>query len=246
MNKKIYFDHCYSIDEGHNFLNILEGMGFVADHRVTEHPNVMCKFIFFKNNRYIEFVHKLSGSETFTPSGFSFGYSDSINTFKEELETNTTLKTSLVHKNYDWKNNDNDLLPGWDYLNFENTNFPLLHLWFTQYGPRPNSTFDVPVHPNGATEILGHNFIVNKEGRDFFSTLLNQKIQDEIILNDGTVLHFKDGAKNHHSAVLIHSNEDLSKYVDGNNLITNGSLCIKNPVKGMWDIVLTNKKLVSQ
>ena len=244
MNRKIYFDHCYSLDEGHKFLKILEELGFVADHRVTEHPGVLCKFIFFKNNRYIEFVHKLSNTDTFTPSGFSFGYSKSLELFKEELESNTSIKTDLTHKNYDWKNNDSDHLPGWDYLNFKNNVFPQLHLWFTQYGPRPESKFDIPEHPNGATEIYGHIFVVNKEGRDFFSIIFNQIIKDKVILNDGTVLHFKEGNKNHHLAVLINSNGDLSKYVSANNHLMGDSLCIKNPSVGMWDIVLTNKKLV--
>ena len=50
MNKKVFIDHCYNIDQGHKFFKKLEVLGFTLSKSTMEHPGkAFCKFIIFEN-----------------------------------------------------------------------------------------------------------------------------------------------------------------------------------------------------
>lgn len=248
MNKKIYFDHTYTGDQNHKFWKKLGKLGFILHTKKAEHPDAVCQFIMFEKPGYLEFAHCLDRSSIDTRPGFSFGIENDLKTFFNKLRRKN-INCSFSHRNYNWKENSEDDLPGWNFLNFKNTGIRTFYPWITEYQSSPAGKVKVKnsfSHPNGVTHVIGHEFVINNAGEKFFGQILGTKIKDQITLSCGRVLYFKRGRTCYHSKVILKSKnmENTKLYIPNmKGIIFDDKevLLISNPspYKRMWDIIIT-------
>ncbi len=132
---KLYFDHCFTLDQNHRLLKKLERLGFTLRPTATEHPGGhVCRFIMFKGkvrNQYLEFVHTRPGGDAYSHPGISFGYKGPLESYFKRIKK--TLPSEFVHRNYDWKADSKTRLPGWNFLTFKHLGFRTLLPWLTEY-----------------------------------------------------------------------------------------------------------------
>lgn len=252
MKFSTLFDHSYTRDDRHSFLKKLERYGFKVNHDYeVEHPGKhFCKFIHFENYNYLEFIKvPKSGKEIKTP-GLSFKTKD-LKCFFEKIKKQSTFKCQFLHKNYNWKENNIDTLPGWNFLSFANTGIRSFYPWFTEYEQIPRKKKKTikkfnPAHPNMVNNIHGLEIYVNEKGEKFFEKILGMKIKEEVILSNGFKIYFhKKSRSNKLSNIILESSnlETTKKYMPKEkNTIFRGSkgIVINNPCLNnkMWNIII--------
>ncbi len=192
---KLRFDHSYCLDKNHTFRSKLGKAGFFLKDRMVEHPGKMfCRFIAFPQTsiagyQYLEFVHIGKGGSKETNPGFSLGALGSLEKFNSKLEKHG-LKTTFTHKNYAWKENSVDLLPGWNFVEFKSKSN--IYTWLTEYElikGRPRRLKAKP-HPNGAYKIVGFDFTLSPHDFKFFSQVLGSPKEQIFTLAGGVKIHF--------------------------------------------------------
>jgi len=212
MVKSVVYDHAYTLDDNHKFLKELGQLGFKIDEMIVEHPGkAICRFLKFQDSKkaqkqYLEFVSvKGAQREKHNHAGLSFRYTKGLEKYYDLLKKKDGLTPIYIHKNYNWKENDSDQLPGWNFLTFKNAPTRSIYPWFTEYEPHNLSlkTTTNPVHPNGALKIVGVELSVTQKVHCFFEKILNSKFKKEITLSDGVKLIFKSSSKNKCDRVLI-------------------------------------------
>ncbi len=246
MIKTIFFDHAYSGDQNHSFYKQLHKMGFTISEFMVKHPNSDCCFLYFGKGSYLEFVHNPDKNKILKKPGLSFAVRNNLEALLEKYKR-IGLKCVFSHRNYNWRENNKDHLPGWNFLEFKKLGFRTFFPWFTEYEPNPNSKRKfIPVkHPNSVTGIWGHEFVINERGRDFFQGILGTKIKKKVTLDCGTVFYFKEGKNNHHSKVILKTKniKKTSSFMKGADTISfdgRDGILIRNPSKEqwMWDILI--------
>ena len=164
MFKNIYLDHFFNQDNNFKFFRSLEKRGFKPRETMTKHPGGMsCRFIFIGNHQYLEFVHTKKGYKyPFGGPGISLGYKENIKRLKERLDSKVNFKCAFEHRNYDWKENSTEHLPGWNFLSFANTGIRAFYPWFTEYEKRSKTKkrrgASTIVHPNSVYGLYGVDF----------------------------------------------------------------------------------------
>ncbi len=252
MNKLIHFDHCYTMDRNHLFLKKLGLLGFSLDPRTIIHPgNRHCRFIEFKDNTYLEFINQAPPAKK--SSGFSFIYKGKLKSFFEMSKRKGVFKLKYIHRNYNWKENNKDNLPGWNFVTFSKTGIIKFYPWFTEYESKKKRKKSPPSkthsHKNGIVGVHGHEFVLNERGREFFSTIFGCKITDILKASDGIFYYFKRGRSNRHTKVILKS-KDLKKTSKitkiKTQIVYEGHLAlnIKNPNEGRhnWDVLIIESK----
>ncbi len=98
-----------------------------------------------------------------------------------------------------------DNLPGWNSITFEKLNIRGFFPWFTEYEKNPTRkrVIETINHPNSVNEIIGHEFLINERGYNFFRTILKVKPEGEVILSDGVFLKFTPYKSNKHDKVVL-------------------------------------------
>src|SRR5690606_38514138 len=125
------------IEPNHELLKKLERLGFILEKKMTEHPGkAFCRFICFKGENprkifYLEFVSIGRGGIPFIEPGISFGYETDLAKFYKKVSKK--FHSEYNHKNYDWKKNSEDLLPGWNSITFKKPIIKNVNIWFTEY-----------------------------------------------------------------------------------------------------------------
>lgn len=242
MDKTVFFDHCYTIDQKHIFLKKLAKLGFAIDDVTVNHPNSSCRFILFPNDRYLEFVYTSNPKRSLKP-GIAFGSSSSLEAKKEKLQK-LGLQCEFEHRNYNWKENNKDRLPGWNYVLFKSLGIRTFYPWFNSYDPprRPKTLKD---HPNKVIDIIGHEFAVNEKGIEFFSKILGVSIKDKTVLRNGETFYFKKGKTNLYTKVILSSSnlkktKSFMKSAEDVEYEGKQGLLIRNPLQNnrMWEIVI--------
>jgi hypothetical protein len=237
---KILFDHTYTYDSDFIFLEKLKHLGFTQAQRVTEHPGAICKFIYFNDKKYLEFVHPTEES-SFCAPGLSLKYDGPlIDLYKRLIKKGAPVV--YKHRNYNWKENDTDHLPGWNFLSFKKWPLKTMYLWFTENESSPDSR-KVPIkmkNPNSLNIIHGHEFSINKIGREIFELYLGKKLKDKIELGNETVFYFKEGKTNYHNSVILKF-ENIKKslsFLREDRIFDEKSCRLINPSdsKRMWDL----------
>lgn len=247
MYKEIFFDHTFNVDPNHRFLKSLEKMGFELMEGTVEHPGkVMCRFIKI-DGRYLEFAHIGKGGEFVDKAGFSFGASH-LKKYHEKIKKKAYFETLYLHKNYNWKENNVDELPGWNFLSFQKTGVRTIYPWFTEYEPHPNrkSRKKSPKHANGITKIFGAEFNLNAQGEKLFSTILGAKLKPVMQLPCGFRMYFNFGYRTSHYKNVILQSKNLKKtktfmpQAIESEFDQKPSLILKNPQKNkrMWDLII--------
>lgn len=242
MKSKIFFDHAYTVDTHHKFLEKLSRLGFTVSKDVVSHPGSICCFIKFETKPYLEFIH--NPSRKFP--GISFGCEGELKDLNRSY-LKKGLSTNLTHRNYNWDENNIDHLPGWNFLDFNNRGFGTFYPWFTEYEARPNKKrkLSVQSHKNKVSGVIGHEFVLNSKGFDFFKRVLGGSVRSKFVLSNENVIHLREGETNYYSKVILRSKnlDKTAKFMSGQKFESfdgEDSILIENPSedKRMWDIVI--------
>jgi len=249
-------DHVYTEDQNFSFFEKLKGFGFTDMNREVEHPGKhFCQFIAFaaatrRGHQYLEFISVKEGGSRVETCGVSFGTENDLeDVFRNYLENKEKFKAKITHKNYLWKTDNISILPGWNFLVFEELRLDGILPWVTEYQSDSSRTPFAPelaVHPNGVTGIHGLVLQVNEEGQEFFSYFFKTPITDQITLACGKKLYFEKAARNRVSQIVLESKgvSELSKKYpfDGEmNFRGQPALLIEKPNKSSlveWDMVI--------
>lgn len=216
MFKNIYLDHSYNIDQNFKFHKKLEKLGFTLDEQMVEHPGkAYCKFISLngfnpRGKFYLEFVSFGKGAPVIeTEAGLSFGYQENLEKYFHKIKTK--LPATFSHKNYNWKENSTDRLPGWNMLNFKKRPIQNTFTWFTEYEFHPNRKKNkTPKHKNTVESIAGIILVLTKKSKKNLETILCKKVSDRIVLNDGTVIYIELGKSDRYKTIILYA-RDLKK-----------------------------------
>jgi hypothetical protein len=211
--KNIYLDHSYNIDQNFKFYKKLEKLGFTLDEQMVEHPGkAYCKFISLNgfNSRgkfYLEFVSFGKSAPILEKeAGLSFGYKDNLEKFFHKIKTK--LPSNFEHKNYNWKENSTDRLPGWNMLAFKKHPIENINTWFTEYEFHPNRKKNkLPKHKNTVESIAGIILVLTKRSKKNLETILGKKIKDQIVLNDGTVIFLEMGKSDRYKSIILNARD---------------------------------------
>jgi hypothetical protein len=217
MFKKINLDHCYNEDKNFKLFKLLGKSGFVLEPQMVEHPGkAFCKFIALQSgnsrkNFYLEFVHiGKGGIEEKTP-GLSFSYLSNLEALHKKLKS--IVKTSFNHKNYDWKKNSEDHLPGWNMLNFNRKPIRNIFTWFTEYEHYENKKpkKKPKAHPNTVYSVHGIKLKLTSKSKTNLEMILHKKLSKKNKLSDGSYLYIEDSEKDHFESIILNC-KSLKKF----------------------------------
>ncbi|OUR95635.1 hypothetical protein A9Q84_14115 [Halobacteriovorax marinus] len=252
MFDKIFFDHAFIEDPSHTFFKRLEKLGFILSEMKVEHPGkAHCRFIELDANTnrklaYLEFVSVGKGGYSFKSSGLSLGYREKLENYYKKLSKR--IKVDFNHKNYDWKNNNTDHLPGWNMLTLKNPPIRNIYTWFTEYEKHPETkkkTKSAPKHPNSVYGIYGLELTLTEKGRTYLSKVLGKEIKNKMKLKDGTILFIQRGKVNRFNNIILKckSLKKANKFIknkESHSFEKLEALMIenKNDFKKMWSLII--------
>lgn len=221
MNKKIFIDHCYNIDQNHKFLKKLEKIGFTLDKNMMEHPGkAYCRFIMFRGENprkrfYLEFVSIGKGGSQISTPGLSLGYETKLSKFHKTI--NKEFPAKYWHKNFEWKINNEDHLPGWNFIEFKKPIIQNINTWFTEYETsykRQKPVF--PRHKNLVKSLHGLVLSLSPKSKKNLEFLLGVKINNKITLKDGITIYINRSKTDQFESIILNSsNIKLTKKVLG-------------------------------
>ena len=245
---KIRFDHIYTVDYKFTFFKKLKKVGFILEDKMVEHPGKhFCRFIrinkFNKTGKqYLEFVHIGKNGASWNKPGLSLAADKSLKQLHLKLK-NKKVKSEFTHKNYDWKINSVDRLPGWNLLTFPKHQSQI-YFWLTEYEPSKNrKKYIVPKHKNGVNSVWGIIADLSSADIKLFTRLIGKSKNNIFQLSCGFKINFKL-AKVSRINTLVLNTKALSKanrtFKFDDLTIFDGrpALHIKNPTKGMWDLLV--------
>lgn len=247
----IYFDHTFTRDDGHKLLKRMQRLGFTLNPTTVEHEGKhMCRFIMFptqgrssRKSQYLEFIHVPKGGERVKKPGLMLGAIKGLEALGKKLKRSAPFDAIFTHKNYEWKTNSKDRLPGWNFLGFKNHGVRGYYTYMLEYEPSPSrKKSKIPAHANGVYAIHAIEMGVNKVGYGFLSQVFGKKLKPSQSLVCGTKLNLFPGRHNEISRVILKSKNVstfISKYKVDEEITWNGqpAALIRNP-SGMWDIVV--------
>ena len=249
--KSINFGHSYTEDMGHKFLKTLGQAGFVLAENEVEHPGKQfCRFIMFKHGagrNYLEFVHVGKGGERADKPGVSLRYGGQLKEYFKSIKKQRGLKAQYIHKNYEWKKDSKSVLPGWNFVTFKRPAFKSIYPWFTEYEPRPGKKRTLPKpHPNTAQFIAGMELIARGADRPKLEKIFGRAFSQKDVSLGDFCLYINSGSSTRISALVIKcaSLERFMKVAKiGEKILWRGknAVLIKNPARGMWNIVVIDK-----
>lgn len=251
---KLSFDHCYTNDSNHQFLKKLQKAGFKLDERMVEHPGkAFCRFIALpetpnRGRQYLEFVHVGKGGDLSNPTpGISLRGTQPLEPFCKKL-ISKKIKARFAHKNYDWKKNSKDRLPGWNLILFKLRSG--IFTWITEYEKskkrKLKSTKNLK-HPNGVYAIQEIDVNLSSKDLQFYTKLLGKPKIDKFHLKCGTTLKFtKSIGRSQIKSILLLTN-DLKKLVqkfqwDELTIYDGRPGVVIKSLDKMWDVIIIQKR----
>lgn len=245
---KLRFDHVFNVDKNFTFRKKLGDAGFNLVEREVEHPGKhFCRFIMFPEpdgkRQYLEFIHVGAGGEPLDMSGISLAAGSALEPFSKTL--NSKVKTDFGHKNYEWKKNNTDRLPGWNFVMFPKHKSKVF-TWLTEYEfskKRKMPKKKDSTHPNGTHKIFEFNMQLSLGDVKLYTHLLGKPVKNEFRLDNGTTVKFKI-AKNSRIDSVVILTKNLKHMVQNfkwDQLISyNGQagVMIKHPNSKMWDVIV--------
>lgn len=252
---KIHFDHSYCADHNYRFFKRLERSGFKLSKQMEEHPGKhFCRFIFFDlaplpGFRYLEFIHVKKGGELVRKPGMSFASTSPLKPFHAKLKKKG-LVSEYKHKNYNWKQNSTDNLPGWNFITFKRRSN--IFTWLTEYesvNEKPHPVFKIK-HPNKAHKIVAFEIVFTKEELSFYTKVLGSPKNNVFILACGTEIHYSVGKAPRLKRIIV-GTTNLSRFVKKypwDELTTwknQPGATIKNPNPKMWDLTIVEQRIES-
>ena len=250
--KSINFDHSYTEDMGHRFLNTLGRSGFVLAKNEVEHPGKhFCRFIMFRQGSagrvYLEFVRVGKGGKRVDRPGVSLRYGGPLKEYFKSIKSRKGIKAKYIHKNYDWKKDSKSVLPGWNFVTFLRPTFKNVYPWFTEYETYPGKKrLPPPSHPNTAQGIRGLELHVRGADRPKLEKIFGQKFSGKDVILGGIRLFIEPGRSTRIAALVLEC-KSLTRFMKlakiKSTILWRGhkAALIKNPARGMWDIVVVEK-----
>lgn len=217
---------------------------------MVEHPGKMfCKFIMFPvsnraGSQYLEFVHHGKGGIDYGLPGLSLGASEHLEKFSKKLEAKK-LDIEFEHKNYEWKKNDKDRLPGWNFVTFPKSKSRIF-TWLTEYEAskkRKTERKRDSKHPNQVYKVIGLEVTFDSSDVELFRKMCGKPLKNEFVLSCGTSLVYESGKKSRICSIVL-ATKNLSRLVkkfEWDELTTykgQPAVLIKNPDRKMWDLVI--------
>ncbi|MCP4913221.1 MAG: hypothetical protein GY909_08875 [Oligoflexia bacterium] len=245
---KLIFDHCYTKDIKHKFFKRLIKMGFKDLGFTTIHPKEnICKFIKFDDHQYLEFISTKYEEDIKKRPGLSFKSRGKLNVIFKKYQSKRGIEATYRHRNYNWKENNKDILPGWNFVDFKHVPFRNILLWLTEYEPPKKGLKRLPFksdHPNGVYALEAIILDVNERSKAYFDKLFGPK--KEGLLRKSQVV-FRPSSRTRHSLVILKckSLKKAQKFIKAPVKEVYGytGLFIKNPSGNdrMWDILVIEK-----
>lgn len=255
MNKKnkIKLDHIYCIDQDFVYFNYLKQVGFKCEAKTVEHPGgVKCKFIYLegankKNDFYMEFV---SFSEKMSPLNIRPGISLAIggSLLEHYKKMQNKIKCRYIHKNYKWKENSKDYLPGWNMVEFEKNFIRDIFVWFTEYEYSPERKLrKAPHHPNGVIGLTEVVLELKLNSQKKIEKIIGSKIAKNYEFSNGIKLSIVRSRKDRVRSLVLKTKKPSSafKLVDKQKkIIRYGEefgIELNGPSKrteNMWNIII--------
>lgn len=253
---KTEIDHFYTSDQNHRFHKKLQKLGFTLDSREVEHPgDLFCRFIqlidISKNKfHYLEFVHCSKKRKKDQMPGLSLRTNGKLHTHYLKLRK-TIPQADFVHKNYDWKINQIDKLPGWNFLVFKKPILKDIYLWFTEYEPsphRPKYKTMKKKHKNTVQSLYGIELELTLKSKKYLEKVIGVKLLDKNLLPDGTYLFIRDGRKDRFLNVILSCQsmkkaKNLMKKERIKEFENQPAIVIENKSTKGWNILIIEEKL---
>jgi len=211
------FDHSYRSIDGDAAYKKFETLGFSLNPDPVIHPGrLRCQFLHFLSPSgtlvYLEFLFRDEAlaldadkpEDPMTHAGFALKVAKDLRQVFDEYQKDLpTLNPKFEHRNYDIKADAKLMLPGWNFLTFENPPIQDIEVWLIEYEPVPGRTEAELVsvrekfrkmteHPNTARRILGFLWKSpeEKELEAFASVSRSLASRRELALEGGTTLRF--------------------------------------------------------
>jgi len=245
---KTRFDHSNTFDRNFAFMRKLEKAGFILGSNEVEHPGKhFCRFIYFpqdkKHRTYLEFIHVGKNGEKIDTTGLSFASVDALKKIYKNL-VSKKIECKLSHKNYDWKNNNIDRLPGWNFIEFPKK-MKSLEFWGTEYEKNPFKKRPTvfKIHLNGVSKILSLEMALSPKDLPLFESIFKKEKDGALSFFNGVSIHYKLAKKTHIQSIVL-GTKNLKKMVkefEWDELISyRGVPAVKilNPNENMWDILV--------
>ncbi|MBC7371189.1 MAG: hypothetical protein H7326_06470 [Bdellovibrionaceae bacterium] len=222
------------------------------DHTV-EHPGkAFCKFIYIgiandKRLQYLEFIHVGRGGVWKDLAGISYRAASSL---QKMSATNPFQKLKAVfrHKNYDWKNNSVDRLPGWNFVNFPKHNSNI-YTWLTEYEDAPRLRRIKKLeyrHPNRVFKVVAIESSLNEKDKKLYSALFGHAKNNMQSLLCKTIFSALPAKKSKLESIVLATKDlkSLIKKFEWDELTVyegQPAVRIKNPNAGMWDVLIVQQ-----
>ncbi|MCP4912366.1 MAG: hypothetical protein GY909_04550 [Oligoflexia bacterium] len=245
---KLIFDHCFTKDTNHKFFKKLIKMGFNDLGFTTVHPKEnICKFIKFDDHQYLEFISTKYKEDEKKKPGLSFKSTGKLKMIYDKIKKKRGVNANWFHRNYNWKENSKDVLPGWNFVDFKHVPFRNIWFWLTEYEPPKKGLKRIPFsssHPNGVYAFEAIVIEANKKSKIFFEKLFGAKKEG---LSKKSQVIFIDSKRTRHSLVILKckSLKKAQKYIKApiKEMYGYEGLFIKNPSDNdrMWDILIIEK-----
>lgn len=253
---KLHFDHTYSADPGFRFRNKLGKAGFVLGDAMTEHPGkAFCRFIILQAGptaprHYLEFVHiGRGGNQTRQQGGLSFGAATGLEQLSARLIKNR-IGAEFAHKNYEWKINSTDRLPGWNFVTFPKHKSNVF-TWLTEYESskkRKKKKLKDSRHPNQVQRLIAMEVDLNPKDLRLYRAICGRSKGNVFHLSCGTILRVTKAKRSSLRSAVV-TTKDLGRLVKRfvwDELTTyqgQPAVRIKNPNPKMWDVVIVQEKV---
>ena len=246
--RQLLLDHICCFDPHHKFRSKLLKLGFYDDENLVEHPGAsMCKFIHLNpkknvHNYYLEFIHQKNPKKR--PMGLSFASDVKLRNLLNKFKK---YNVKFFHKNYNWKENSKDILPGWNFITFpDRKNQPLI--WITEYEYTKereirNNKKSKFKNKNGVNQIIGLCMYLNKKDVKFLSSLLGAPRNNKFMTQNNVFIDYKLSSKTKIKSVICSTptfNKLALPFKSHETFKYNQQTAyrIKNDVKGQWDLIL--------
>lgn len=214
----IGFDHCYQLNKQASTYFALESRGFALSEAMVEHPgSLQCRFIYFgardstfgREIQYLEFCHVTAPDELkklyfesesleiedsrFYEPGFCMIAKGGLQAAYEALDPHFKPLAKLSHRNYEWKTDDVNRTPGWNFLGFSDPLVRGVYTWLIEYEflkGRPQPI--ILPHPNTCQTIEGFVWDLPRSALSVMTTLIKADVTaDSMKLADGSTVYLE-------------------------------------------------------
>ncbi|MNS78746.1 hypothetical protein D3C72_1123770 [compost metagenome] len=195
--------------------------------------------------QYLEFVHVgKGGNDKGGTPGVSLATLSALEPFYNKL-TSKKVRAVFGHKNYLWKENSVDRLPGWNFVTFPKHKSKI-YTWLTEYEKykgRTGFNRKFTRHPNQVHKIVGFEMQLSPADIKLYTQLCGKPKNGCFTLPGDNFFKFTKSKISKVNRVILatHDLKKMARKFEWDELTTyegQAAIQITNPNKGMWDVVV--------